>query len=432
MSPALKALADKVRAAAGNPLFREFLNFGSSSIFMQGSRVASGLVVAGLLGPAAWGSWYLLNLIIAYGALSHLGATSGMNREVPAALGRDDAAEAAALRHTTLGVVVASVAAASLLLLVAAALVPGVIGLRELGLMLMLLAVHQIFDYTTTALRATTRFVVVARLQFAMAVAYPAFAIAGAWTFGLEGFIVGQALAYALVCVLGAQSPEVTFRPRLGRARAKALIAIGFPIMLVGVVSTLFATVDRWVVAGFLGAESLGHYSLAIMSFGAVGLLPQVIYQQFYPRVAFAWSARGDRQELRRLARLHRNLTFAAVAPVVAVLVIIAPPAVRTLLPDFSPGIPALMITMFVPVVSAIGQGYVSILHVLDRQAWLLGAIAASATVNVAVSAVLVRPYGLAGVALGTVLAYALFGVLRVVLGEHALRRVGEARRGLP
>ncbi len=430
MRPRLEALAGKARAAAGHALFREFLGFGSSSIVMQLSRVASSLVVAALLGPAQWGSWFLLNLIVLYGALTQLGAMNGMNREVPAALGREDPDEALALRRSALGVVLVTTAAVSLLLLLLAALVPGVVDLADLGLVLVLLAAHQLFGYATTTLRATTRFTAVSRLQFAMALVYPIFAIGGAFAYGLQGFILGQALSYASLCLLATRDPQVIYRPQLGLERARPLIAIGFPIMLVGLVNTLFTTVDRWVVAGFLGTEPLGHYSLAIMALNAVGLLPTVIAQQFYPRLAFAWSARSDTSELRGMASLHRRLTFAAVIPVITVLLLVLPSAVRAFLPAYTAGIPALMVTMFVPVVSSVGQGYGGILHMLNRQTWLLGAISLSAAVNFGISAALAGPFGLIGVAYGTLAAFGLFSLLRVLLGALALRRV-EAAAGL-
>jgi O-antigen/teichoic acid export membrane protein len=424
----LRAFATTIRAAAGAPLLREFLGFGSSSVVMQGSRVVSGLVVAGMLGPATWGWWYLLNLIVAYGALTQLGALNGMNREVPAALGRGQAGAAADLRRTALGVVFAGTGTASLVLVAVAALMPGVIALAELGSMLVLLLAHQGFHYAATSLKATTRFATVARLQFGMALIYPLFAVTGAWAYGLPGFIAGQVATYLVLSLLAGLSREVSYRPRLQFARARSLVGIGFPIMLVGLVHTLFSTVDRWVVAVFLGAVPLGHYSLAIMALGAVGLLPQVIAQQFYPRVAFAWSARGDLAEMRHLANQARRMTLAAVTPVVAVALLVLPPAVRAFLPEFAPGVPALSITMFVPVIATIGQGYGGILHMLDRQTWLLGAILACAVVNVAVSALLVGPLGLVGVAIGTLVAFACYAAVRVVLGARAMRLVRIAR----
>ena len=402
-------------------LFREFLGFGSSSVILQVSRVVSGLVVAALLGPATWGWWYLLNLIVAYGALTQLGALNGLNREVPAALGRGQAEESVALRRVALGVVLAATGGVSVVLLAVAWWWPGIVSLTDLALVVALLITHQAFGYVSTCLKATTNFFVVARLQFVLAVGYPVFGIAGAWAYGLPGFIVGQAVAYMVATVIASRHPEVVVAPRVDVARVRSLVSIGFPIMLVGVVHTLFSTVDRWVVVAFLGAEPLGYYSLAIMALGAVGLLPQVIAQQLYPRMAHAWAARSDTAELRSLAGRVRRMSFVVVVPVALVGLLVAPPAVRALLPAFAAGIPALMVTLFVPVVGAVGQGYGSVLHMLDRQSWLLAAIIVSALVNVGLSLLLVGPFGLVGVAYGTLGAFACFSALRVALGAKAL-----------
>ena len=406
-------------------VFQEFMRFGSSSIVVQVSRVASDLIVAALLGPAIWGAWYLLNLIIAYSALTQLGAMNAMNREVPSALGRADPEEAVRIRRTALGVVLVSTSFLSLMLLLSVALVPSSVAVNELILVLALLAAHQLFGYASTTLRATMRFSTLAHLQLTLALVYPILTIGSAWAYGLPGFIVGQLLTYAAVCVLAARSSEVVYRPTFEWSKAKTLVAIGFPIMLVGLVNTLFTTVDRWVVAAYMGTEPLGHYSVAIMALGAVALLPQVIAQQFYPRIVMAWSARGDPSELRRVATTQRRLTFVAVVPVVVVSIVVLPPVVQALLPAFAPGIPALMITMFVPVVSAVGQGYGGILHALNRQTWLLGAIVVAAIANVSLSTLLVGPYGLVGVATGTLASFAILAGSRVVLGTIALRRVG-------
>lgn len=417
-----RALVAALRGVLVGPLFREFLGFGSSTIAMQGARVLGDLAVAAVLGPAIWGSWYLLNLVVAYGALTQLGALNGMNREVPSALGRDRPEEADTIRRVALGVVVVATSAASAALLLIAAVVPIGVTPSDLLLVLILLAVHQLFSYAVMSLRATTRFMVVARLQLALAVLYPALGIGGAMLGGLPGFIAGQVLAYGAVAALSSGSSEVIVRPRFDRARARRLVAIGFPIMLVGVVHTLFTTVDRWIVVSFLGTEALGHYSLAIITLGAVGLLPQVIGQQVYPRMAFAWSARRDVAELLMLARRVRTMAFAVAFPAALGVALVVPPLVRAFLPDFTPGIAPLLVTMLVPVVAAVGQGFGGVLHMLDRQVWLLGAIVLASLVNGIVAALLVGPLGLTGVAVGTLVAQLLLATLRVSLGMRALR----------
>jgi len=419
----LSALIAKARSPNEMPFLREFLRFGSSTAFVQVSRMASGLAVAALVEPSAWGHWYLLNLIVAYGALTQLGALNGMNREVPASLGRGEAAAALTLRRTALGVVLLSTGAVTLTLFAAGIAVPSIGLSTEFLLTILLLFATQIYTYATTSLRSTTHFTELSRIQYLQAITFPLLSIGGAAWLGLAGYIVGQTLALLIVSVTASGARNVSWVPRFDLRVGRSLISVGFPIMLVGLIHTLFATVDRWVVAANLGSEALGHYSLAIMALTAVALFPQVISQQFYPRMAFAWSAHRDVDGLRSLATRQRFFTLAAVVPIVGVTMLIAPPIVRAVLPHYTPGVPAILVTSLVPLVSTVGEGYGGVLHVLNRQYWYMGAILFAAALNVCVSLLLVGPLGLTGVALGTLAAFGSLAILRVVLGDLALKR---------
>lgn len=419
----LNALVAKTRSDGERSLFHEFLRFGSSTAFVRAARVGSGLVVAALVDPAAWGNWYLLNLIVAYGALTQLGVMNGMNREVPAAMGSGNTSRALNLRRTALAVVLLTTGVATLLLLVASVAIPA-IGLSDkLLLTLGLLFATQLYTYATTSLRSTTHFADLSRLQLIEAFAHPIFAVGGAALKGIPGFIIGQAIALGFTMLIASRAKNVIWRPMLDRKLARQLISVGFPIMLVGLVHTLFVTVDRWVIGASLGSEALGHYSLAIMALNAVGLLPQVISQQFYPRMAFSWSAEHDPGTLRGLASRQRTFTYIAVVPAVGLVALLASPVVHTLLPHYVPGISAILVTVLIPLVTTIGEGYGGILHVLNRQYWYMGAVLIAALVNVAASVALVGPLGMVGVALGTFFAFTTLAALRVALGATALRR---------
>ena len=269
---------------------RELAGFGSSTVIDQAARLGSNLVVAAALGPTAMGVWFLLNLVLQYGAMVHLGVLNGMNREIPAAMARDDPEEANRLRAVALGFVLLSFLVA--LGVLGGVLVPlGIVPVGSLAwLMAALLATQQLYAFAFMHLKARTQFLAAARLQLISGLTFPVATIPLALTWGLEGYVAGQAIAYGLLAGIATiRAPEL-FRPRFDRSRSAHLVRIGFPIMLVGITYAVFATVDRWVIQAHLGTAALGHYSLAIMALGAVGLLPQVVAQQVYPRMAMAWS----------------------------------------------------------------------------------------------------------------------------------------------
>jgi O-antigen/teichoic acid export membrane protein len=419
--------AATTRRATRAPFLREFVGFGSSTIAEQGSRLVTALVAAAILGPAVWGYWFLLNLILQYGALVHLGAVNGMNREVPAAMGRGDPAEGEALRRSALGFLIISYLISIVLLLAAAPALGGLIPIADLAAALALLATQQAYGFALTSLKARTAFGRVARLQLVAALLYPIVVLPATWAWGLVGFILGQALAYVLLGVLAAFASPGMFRPRLDWPRARRLIGIGFPIMIVGVVYALFSTADRWVVVTYLGAEPLGHYALAIMALGAVGLLPSVIGQQIYPRMSFAWAADGDVAGLARLAARQRTMTLAVTALVCVPLALLAPWLIRAYLPAYTPGIGALLVTLAIPLVFGVGQGYGNVFNVVGLQRLYVALIIAATAVNLALSVALVGPLGLAGVALGSLGGFAFLACSLLIMGGAALRRLRAA-----
>ena len=101
----------------GSALFGEFLGFGSSTAADQASRTAINLAAAAHLGSLAWGTWYLLNLVLQYGSLTHLGVLNGLNREFPVEIGRGHRAEAVHLRHAALGFLLLSLAGTILIVM---------------------------------------------------------------------------------------------------------------------------------------------------------------------------------------------------------------------------------------------------------------------------------------------------------------------------
>lgn len=415
-------VARVVRELRRGTWVREFIGFGSSTVLDQGARLIASLVVAGLLGPATWGVWYLLNLVLQYGGMVHLGALNGMNREVPAAIGRGDPARADRIGAAALGFTLVSYAVATSVLMVL--LVPlGVIDASSsVWLTAGLLAGQQLFSFAFMNLKARMDFGGASRLQFLSAFVFPLLSIAGAYLAGLDGFLAGQIVWYLVLCAAAYARKRDLFRPTLERALSVRLIKIGFPIMLVGVAHAIFATVDRWIILGRLDAEALGQYSIAIMALGAVTLLPRVIAQQVYPRMAVAWSRDPRWSSLSPLIARQAWMALSVIVPVSLGLALIAPWTIRTLLPAYEPGIPAVLVSLSIPLIRVLGLGFGNAFNVVGLQHLYLLGIVIGATVNAGVSLVLVSTLGLVGVAWGTAAGYLALSTFLVVAGT-VLRR---------
>lgn len=380
------------------------------------------LAAAALLQPSVWGYWYLLNLIVAYGPLSQLGVLNGMNREVPSALGTQDENSAILLRRNTLGFLLLATSCTIILLVAVAAILPDITLSIEALLTLGLLLASQLYGYAVTSLRSTMQFQQLARIQWTEVILFPVLAIGGAWLFGLTGFIAGQAIALLLCFVLSSRIQTIVLKPLFDWGIIRTLISIGLPIMLVGLLYVLLTTIDRWIVNAYLGPESLGHYSMAILTFTAVGFLPSLIAQLFYPRMARSWSAEHNVPALKDLAARQRTLAFIVVVPIVLAFTAMVPWGIRTFLPQYAPAIPAMLVAAIGPLFAVFGQGFGEILNILNRQYWYMAALLIAVLVNAGVSVLLVHEFGIVGVACGSVAAFLVLGILRIVLGHVAMR----------
>lgn len=78
------------------------------------------------------------------------------------------------------------------------------------------------------------------------------------------------------------------------------LIRVGFPMLLSGVLYTVFAAADKTIVALTLGPEAVGELALSGMVITAIQVLPMSMGALLYPRAAYAYGISGTSRGLRR------------------------------------------------------------------------------------------------------------------------------------
>jgi O-antigen/teichoic acid export membrane protein len=183
---------------------------------------------------------------------------------------------------------------------------------------------------------------------------------------------------------------------------------------------------DQLVVGVFLGAAPVAVWVVAERIIAATQNLTSQINALLFPVVVDSdVSQQGDR--LRRIFVQGTRLSFATVLPIATVLVVLADPLIRawvgTRKPELLASVPILQI-LAVAVAIAVGVGTGNtLLKGAGRHRMLASVNLATGLANVVLSVVLVRFWGLVGVASGTLAAIA-FSAL-VILHPAACRRVG-------
>jgi O-antigen/teichoic acid export membrane protein len=309
---------------------RDTLGLAVSQYVARGILLARGVFSAIALGPAGFGQWNALNLILDYGGYASGGALQGLDLRLPAPTARGDAEEARRLLAGAWSMVLAGGALFALVLV--AALASGRPALlRGLGwsaplLMLAAALLQTVLQYHGSALRARGRFGAVSGSAAAQALLGGGLGLALVWRFGIPGLLWGWLVGtlVALVWVRLA-APDVPLWPG-APAGGLALVRSGFVVFGVFAVSLVLRSVDRIALIHYGTPADLGAYSVGLMAAGLVLYVPEAAAAVLYPRIAaVAGDPRGLDSMRGQVERAHRALAMLLPLAVAVAMVWVAP-----------------------------------------------------------------------------------------------------------
>ena len=381
-------------------------------------RFIVALIAARKLGPATWGTWQLLYLILAYSSFIHLGVINGMNREIPVLNGRGDQNSVNLIRAVSLGTVSVSSIMAGFVIFIFALTTDAITATVPLRWMPMLLIIYLLHRYLEVYLRSDKSFGHVSLQQLFLAIVFPTIAIPLLITQKLPGYIIGQIIAIFLTCLFIIMTSSLHLRVRFSVSESIRLLRIGFPIMTAGILYALMMTVDRVVISTFLTIQQLGYYSLSILVMGSLTLIPMVVGQQIYPRMAEAWGRASKCKELTPWIRRQVIMSISLTAPMILVAYIILPPTVKHFLVEYTSGISAMKITLVAPLFWGLTSAFGNFLNTVDKQSYLLLFQILAVCFNIVLNIVFIRVgLGITGVAIGTTLAFIIHSLLLTGFG---------------
>lgn len=391
---------------------RRILGYGAARALVELMMGARGVALAALLGPVAFGTWSLLRVAQHYLVIVGLGAARGLEVEASAHRDRiDGRLSPAALHYATAanGFLLLSYGGFSVLAAVAAFLTPDPVWRTVLaGLALATLA-ERAFLQGGTFLRAQASVRGFAAIEITHAALQLVLTLGLAMRWGLPGAIVGLGLAYA--CGAALMSRMVPARLGWSWTAVRGLIRIGLPVTLASLMQTLVGSLDRLVVAAFLGVEALGIYAFAMSVASIGGAAGLVVRTAVFPDLfhaarhgpASAWVAELERL----LLALAWLLSLVLIVPALAIA-----PLVHQFAPDYAAAVGPARIFIFGGVANALMMVGMLGNVAADRQRQVPFVTAAALALGLALAWVVLRLElgleGLAAASLATRLAYAL------------------------
>ncbi len=407
-------------------VFRDWGVVSGSAVVCHLVGVATSLLLKMLLDPAQMGIWQAIKLFLSWGNYANLGISKGAVREYTVASGHAHGHGGRARRGLDLAFAVNTISSLAYagLLLVAAVWIglsgrgpwtaAWAVGLAVVGCLAVL---SRYVSYQVTLLRARQRFSTTARLSLLEAVLTLGVCGVATWWWGIYGLYLGTLVVLVASFLFVQRRQVAALRWAWDTAEIRRLIGIGGPILLAGTTASLFRSLDKLMILGYTSDREfqLGCYSVAIMVSAQVFGLGNMLAMVMGPRYGQAYGRTGSRREVARLAARASQLQAAAMALVGGVSLALAPAVLVRLLPDYAPGLGALV--WLVPGAAALVMALPAsqYLVAVDRQKRALGAVL-GATVLGAVGnyIALTAGWGLTGVAAATATAYAVYWLLAV------------------
>ncbi len=406
---------------------KEFLHFSLSTAAVNASKLLTSIFVADLSGPVNFATWNILQPILLYGSIISLGVPNAMNRYVPMLTGASRKQQADDWIRFAFWFTVSACMAASFLL-IAISFFDHFLPFSSNCLLFMsfLFFAYNIYNFFLFVLKSRVQFDLMSLQLILFAVVWPIACVVLTWVWGVNGYIIAQFLVYTTISVwIYCRSGVTLTRPSTFTLFRPATV-VGFPIMLAGLLLSLMLTVDRWIILQWLGIEAVGHYTVAILVQTTLTILPQVISQQFYPRMAESYGQTRSIRLLRVPVFKQSVVSLGVTLPLLFAVYLTLPATVSWILPEFSTGVEPARIILLGVAFMPITLGIANFFNIIGKQMYYLLAQAFTLGVNVFLSIWFIeRGMGLEGVALAGSLSWISFTVFMLIAFLTTIRGSG-------
>ncbi len=186
---------------------------------------------------------------------------------------------------------------------------------------------------------------------------------------------------------------------------AKELLKDSWPLILSGMVISIYMRIDQVMIKEMLGAEEVGHYAAAVKLSEAWYFVPMAITSSVFPAII---NAKKQSEELyyKRLQKLYDLMVWLAVS-IALPTTFLAPWVIRVLYGEaFLPAAGVLSIHIWAGV--AVFQGVAINKYIITEnlQKYRIVIDGTGAILNVILNFYLIRPYGPSGAAIATLISY--------------------------
>ena len=395
------------------------------------------------LGANSYGLWVLVGSVVSYGALLDFGIAAAVTKYVAEHVARDEIGNLREVVATALAFYSGLGVLAFGLAVGIAPFFPHLFNVapaeRETARWLVIamgatLGVSIPFTTATAVLQGLQRYDLVNLTSIGGTVLSAAAVVIILLTGGgvLAMVLVNLPVVILMQCVavrmISRVAPDLRFGLRgANRQTARRILTFSSSLFLIAVADRLHTKTDEIVIGVALPISAVTPYALA----RRLSELPQMLADQFMKimlPLSSELHANDDRERIRLLYLTGTRITLAIFLPVAAVLIVLAGPVLAAWAgPQYVEGANLVVILTLASVFATSQWPAGIILQGMERHHFLAATSLGTALANLVLSILLVRSYGVVGVALGTLIPTVLETSLLVF--PYALRILGVSFR---
>jgi O-antigen/teichoic acid export membrane protein len=372
------------------------------------------------LGDRIYGFWSLVIAFVGYYGLMDLGISSAVSQYLCIAVGKRDEEESRSVFNSAFVILCAvglvALVVTAILTVAARRMLPNPVEAKEFSLAIAILGVNAAIGFPMSIygalLEAKYRFVWAAILTMIGVILRTALII---WAVLSGAGLVGLASA-TLIASLAVTAMQVSLvrclwpwarvgSALIGRARLKQFFSYSIYTFIASIADNLRFQMDPLIIASFIGVATVTHYRIAStlnQYYMSAVLASTGHFRQVLSRAHGA----SDRQRLENTFFFSTKVAIALSFLIASVLILLGRPFVirwmgRSYVDSYAP----LVILTFAMLLDLSQSPSISLLYATFNHRFYTYLNAAEGVINLALSLVLVKRFGMAGVALGTLLA---------------------------
>ena len=281
------------------------LYLGSAQMFSNVVRIISGILVARFVIPELLGTFNGLGIIIGYLPILQFGIMNGLNRELPYHFGRGETEKAKSFASVAqFWELFLSSASFSILLFLAVFYFFRSNFLFAAGFFTYAFAsIHHYFglNYLQILFRTNQDFNKISSITIIISI-ISLISVVFVWKWNFYGLCLRSLSMITTELLLLWKWKPLVVKPQFDIKIFKEISKIGLPIFIVGIIFSLWGTIQNTFVLKMGGVTQFGFFQLAIMIESSLGVIALSVAQVVYPKMAFEYGAGREIKDLLKLS----------------------------------------------------------------------------------------------------------------------------------